>query len=64
MAASLNAPTCRGSELPYTEGLNYTVVIDGFIVSDNVAVDEITNIDTGFEFTDHNPVKMTFTLKN
>lgn len=63
-AASLNAPTCRGSELPYTEGLNYTVVIDGFIVSDNVSVEGITNIDTGFEFTDHNPVKMTFTLKN
>ena len=61
-AASLNAPTCRCSEMPYTKGVNYTLVIDGFIVSDNVTVKEVENIDTGFEFTDHNPVKMTFVL--
>lgn len=48
--------------MPYTKGVNYTLVIDGFIVSDNVTVKEVENIDTGFEFTDHNPVKMTFVL--
>ncbi|MCR0381733.1 hypothetical protein MKC91_02965 [[Clostridium] innocuum] len=48
--------------MPYQKGVNYTVILDGFIVSDNVeAVAE--NMDTDFAYSDHNPVKMTFTLK-
>lgn len=54
--------TCRSSDMPYQKGVNYTVILDGFIVSDNVeAVAE--NMDTDFTYSDHNPVKMTFTLK-
>lgn len=54
--------TCRTSDLPYEEGVNYRAVIDGFIVSDNVeASSEI--IDEKFEYTDHNPVLMKFKLK-
>lgn len=53
---------CRSSDMPYQKGVNYTVILDGFIVSDNVeAVAE--NMDTDFTYSDHNPVKMTFTLK-
>lgn len=63
VAASLNAPTCRAAEMPYTAGVNYTVVIDGFIVSDNIEVKKTENIDLGFEYSDHNPVIMTFALK-
>ena len=62
-AASLNAPTCRAAEMPYTKGVNYTVVIDGFIVSDNIDVKDIHNIDLDFMWSDHNPAKMTFSLK-
>lgn len=29
-------PTCRSSDMPYTPGVNYTAVLDGFIVSDNL----------------------------
>lgn len=62
-ASALNAPTCRGSEMEYKEGVNYTVVIDGFIVSDNIEIVNVSNIQTDFEFTDHNPAKMSFRLK-
>lgn len=58
-----NVGTCRAAEIPYTEGVNYQTVLDGFIVSDNVEVTKVRNIDTGYEFSDHNPVEMTFVLK-
>lgn len=57
-----NVPTCRGSDIPYEQGVTYTVTIDGFIVSDNVNAHAL-NIDTGFQFSDHNPVLLTFSLK-
>lgn len=67
-AKTLNAPTCRAAEMPYTEGVNYTVVIDGFLVSDNIQIETISNIDTingkdiSFLYSDHNAVKMSFSL--
>lgn len=61
-AAALNAPTCRSTDMPYEKGVNYTVVIDGFIVSDNICVDSVENADTGFAYSDHNPAVMNFTL--
>lgn len=57
-----NAPTCRSTDIEYTKGVNYTVVIDGFIVSDNVESVSITNIDSDFMYSDHNPVKFEFKL--
>lgn len=54
--------TCRSSDLPYQKGVNYTVILDGFIISDNIEA-TAENIDTDFTYSDHNPVKMTFTLK-
>ncbi len=54
--------TCRSAEIPYTPGVNYINVLDGFIVSDNVRVNSVRNIDTGFAYSDHNPVRMEFVL--
>lgn len=54
--------TCRGTDIPYEQGVTYTVTIDGFIVSDNVSAHAV-NIDTGFQYSDHNPVLLTFSLK-
>ena len=54
-------PTCRGADIPYEPGVNYTTVVDGFIVSDNVAA-SAENIDADFAFSDHNPVALTFKL--
>lgn len=58
----LKVPTCRGADIPYTKGVNYTTVVDGFLVSDNVEA-EAENIDTDFEYSDHNPVLLRFKLK-
>ncbi|MDL2324235.1 endonuclease/exonuclease/phosphatase family protein [Ruminococcaceae bacterium OttesenSCG-928-A16] len=53
--------TCRSSDLPYVKGVNYEVVVDGFIVSDNITA-TASNIDTSYEFSDHNPVLLQFSL--
>ena len=38
-------------------------VLDGFILSPNVALEEVKTISAGFEFSDHNPVRMTVMLR-
>ena len=54
-------PTCRNCDIPYEEG-NFTIIVDGFLVSDNVTVTYLENVQTGFTYSDHNPVLMRFTL--
>lgn len=66
-AQAINAPTCRSTDIAYTKDangniVNYRVVVDGFLVSDNVRIDSVENIDLDFEFSDHNPAKLQFTL--
>lgn len=64
-AVADNVPTCRLLNAPYSG--NYTdsqvYVLDGFIVSDNLQVDAVQNIDTDFMYADHQPVRMQVTLK-
>lgn len=57
----LEVPTCRGADIPYTKGVNFTTVVDGFLVSDNVEA-SAENMDTDFAFSDHNPVMLQFVL--
>lgn len=59
---ALEVPTCRSSDIPYEKGVNYTAILDGFIVSDNIEA-HATNIDSDFMYSDHNPVTLTFKLK-
>ena len=54
-------PTCRNCDEPYKKG-NFTVIVDGFIISDNVVVELLDNLQTGFAYSDHNPVVMRFHL--
>jgi len=54
-------PSCRNPDSAYHEG-QYVVTVDGFLVSPNVTVTAANVIDTGFAYSDHNPVMMTFTL--
>ena len=56
------APTCRNCDIPYIEG-NFTIITDGFIVSDNVECQKAQNVHTGFAYADHNPVVMSFCLR-
>ena len=55
-------PTCRSTDMPYQKGVNYTSVLDGFIVSDNVKA-TAQNIDLDFLYSDHNPVLLQFELQ-
>lgn len=62
--SATNVGTCRSTDMAYVMGENYTTVIDGFLVNDNVETVDITNIDVDYEYSDHNPVKLKFKLKN
>ena len=61
-----SAPTCRSLDKAY-EGADqnnfWFYMIDGFIVSANVQVNTVETLDQQFRCSDHNPVRMTFTLK-
>ncbi len=54
--------TSRNADIPYDPEKSYTVVLDGFIISDNVQMNFYTNINTGYLYSDHDPVHMGFTL--
>ncbi len=54
--------TVRNNESAYRKGVNFTTVIDGFLVSPDVEVVEVRTVDMGFEFSDHNPVLMKVSL--
>lgn len=56
--------SARNADMAYEEGLTYTVTLDGFIISDNVDCISYENMDTGYSYSDHDPVKMVFRLKN
>ena len=49
------------ADAPYHEG-QYVLTVDGFVVSDNVTVEQVVVEDTGFAWSDHNPVSMRFVL--
>ncbi len=53
--------TCRLLDYPY-DGNNQKYVIDGFILSPNVTLNSVSTVDLGFQFSDHNPVKLEVTL--
>ncbi|MCR5090770.1 MAG: endonuclease [Oscillospiraceae bacterium] len=61
----LSVPTCRLLNQPYdpsdADNTQY-YVIDGFIVSPNVTVENVRSVDLGFENSDHNPVMLRFSL--
>ncbi len=55
--------SARNADMPYEEGVTYTVTLDGFIVSDNIEMTAYENVDTGYLYSDHDPVWMRFVLK-
>ncbi len=52
------APTLRTAHQPYREGENCRLIVDGFLVSPNVALLSVEGVDLNFEFGDHNPVRI------
>lgn len=67
LAYDLTNPTCRLLNQPYDpkdeEGTQY-YVIDGFLCSPNVKVENVNTINAKFENSDHNPVRLEFKLKS
>lgn len=53
--------TSRNCDVPYSKD-SFTIILDGYLVSDNVEVTSLDNIDTAYEYSDHNPVVMKFKL--
>ncbi len=59
-------PSCRLLDKPYKGADPDTFqyyIIDGFIVSGNIAVESMETLDLGFVFADHNPLVLKITLR-
>lgn len=55
--------SARNADMEYVPGETYTVTLDGFIISDNVECTKYENVNTGYSYSDHDPVYMEFYLK-
>jgi endonuclease/exonuclease/phosphatase family metal-dependent hydrolase len=59
-------PTCRSLDKAWAgaeaEGFQF-YLIDGFIISANITPEAVETLDFNFACSDHNPVRMTFTLE-
>jgi endonuclease/exonuclease/phosphatase family metal-dependent hydrolase len=54
-----SVPTVRTANQPYRAGENYTLIIDGFLVSPNVEIQSVRTQSLDFVHSDHNPVLLT-----
>ena len=55
--------SCRNANEAYNPATSFRITVDGFLVSANVEA-ESRVLDTGFAWSDHNPVTLKFVLKN
>ncbi|MFK7755719.1 MAG: endonuclease/exonuclease/phosphatase family protein [Flavobacteriales bacterium] len=55
-------PTNRKLDKVYSKD-SYTALIDFFLVSPNIQTEAVKTIDLDFKFSDHQPVKMSFSIK-
>ncbi len=53
----------RNNDTEYIPGKTYVCILDGFIISDNVELKGYQIVDTGYAYSDHQPVFMNFKLK-
>ena len=59
-----NIATNRTAGIPYDKDVNFTAIIDGFIVSDNIDVVAKKGSNLQFKYSDHNPTTIEFKIKN
>ena len=60
--SGMTIPSCRNADKPYNEE-NFTLTVDGYIISDNVIPTYMDIIDNQFLYSDHNPVELKFKLQ-
>jgi endonuclease/exonuclease/phosphatase family metal-dependent hydrolase len=51
-------PTNRRVALPYDRATSLTTVIDCYLLSPNILMEEVRNMDLDFRFSDHQPVRL------
>lgn len=56
-------PSCRNADRAYDPETSFVLTVDGFLVSENVEILDARVVDTGFAWSDHNPVRLSFRLK-
>ena len=56
-------PTNRRVAVPYNRETSLTTVIDCYLLSPNIELEEVKTIDTDFKFSDHQPVQLKARLK-
>ena len=62
VAIDQNIGTVRDMSVSYSKGGSFEAIVDGFIVSKNISVDNVSVIDNGYLYSSHNPVKISFRL--
>lgn len=55
--------TNRKNKFTFDPAKTFTTVIDYYFTSPNIEVEEVKGVNTGFDFSDHQPVKMRVKLK-
>jgi len=55
--------TNRKNATAYTEGKTFKTIIDYYFLSPNIEAEEVHGMDMGFDFSDHQPVKLKIKLK-
>lgn len=51
-------PTNRRVDVPYNQATSRTTIIDYFLLSPNIGIEEVKTIDTHFQYSDHQPVQL------
>ncbi len=55
-------PSNRDVDMPYAKGTNTTTILDYYLCSPNIVVNEVKTIDMGFTYSDHQPVYLNFSM--
>lgn len=55
--------SARNADTEYIPGKTYTVTLDGFILSDNLECITYENLNTGYTYSDHDPVYLEFLMQ-
>ncbi len=56
-------PTNRRVSTPYQQATSLTTVIDYYLLSPNIKAEEVETINTGFQYSDHQPVRLKASLR-
>ena len=59
-----SVPSVRSLNRSYEAGINYVTIVDGFLVSPNVAIKRVETCDLGFLHSDHQPVMASLLMRD